>query len=293
MSNNVQELRNSDFWRKAWDESRKSSLYHRKKIRTEAEVIEFWNRFAPSYGTGMMGSRQQTLEDVVRTLEQKGVLGPESPVLDVGCGPGNYALPFARRVKTVTALDGAVEMCNVLKEKKKEAGLNNITVLHRMWEDVDLEQEGLFKGFDLAFASMTPGVCDYETLMKLNQSSRGYCCIIAWAGGHFGGARQELQEIIFQEKETEHGYNIIYPFNILYHEGYYPELRYLDFDWEQKQTQEEAVEGLCRSFWLYLEVTTDIREIIKDYVSRNSQNGVFHQVHSYRLGMMTWSANNE
>ena len=44
-------------------------------------------------------------------------------------------------------------MCRLLKQKAKEAKLNNINVLNQMWEDVDLEKVGLLHKFDLVLSS--------------------------------------------------------------------------------------------------------------------------------------------
>lgn len=205
MKLSIDALRRPEFWRQAWEEARRSSPHVRRRIRDEKEAIEFWNKFAPNYGQHTSGRGKERVEKVINLLEREQILTPETEVLDVGCGPGTYALPFAERVKSVTALDGAREMCRILEQKAREAKLHNITVLHSMWEDVDLEKEGLLHRFDLVFASMTPAVCDCETLTKLNQASRKYCCLISWAGGSFSRARQELWELLFKEKNTDRG----------------------------------------------------------------------------------------
>ncbi|MGQ9825906.1 MAG: class I SAM-dependent methyltransferase [Desulfotomaculales bacterium] len=279
----------ADFWRRAWKKARNSSSYVRKRIRNEKEAIEFWNKLAPNYGKHTSGRGRERLEKVIGLLEQEGILTPETEVLDVGCGPGTYALPFAERVKSVTALDGAEEMCRILKEKAKETGLENITVLVRMWEDVDIKKEGLASAFDLVFASMTPAVSDDETLLKLNQASRKYCCLISRAKGKFSSRTlEELWELIFKEKDTGRGHMIIYPFNLLYSLGYYPTMRYLDSCWVQEEPIDQAVESLCRSFWLYTEITPQVKDTIARYVQERAVNGVFRQETQARLGIMTW-----
>lgn len=288
MEPDIDVLREADFWRRAWENARNSSSYVRKRIRDEKETIDFWNKCAPTYGKHTSGRGRERLEKVIALLEQEEILTPETEILDVGCGPGTYALPFAERVRSVAALDGAEEMCRILKEKAKEAGLKNITVLVRLWEDVDIEKEGMSSAFDLVFASMTPAVSNYETLMKLNQASRRYCCFISWAGGKLSRAREELWELIFKEKDTNRGHQIIYPFNLLYSLGYYPTMRYLDSGWVQEEPIDQAVESLCRSFWLYTEITPEVKDTIAKYVQKKAVNGVFRQETRARLGIMIW-----
>lgn len=166
--------------------------------------------------------------------------------------------------------------------------MENIRVMVRMWEDVDIEKEGLANAFDLVFTSITPAVRDYGTLRKLNQSSRKYCCFISWAGGNLSRSRDELWEIIFKEKNTGKGHIFIYPFNLLYSLGYYPTMRYLDYECVKEEPVDQAVESLCRSFWLYTEVTPEVRDTIAGYVRERAINGVFRQETKTRLAIMTW-----
>ena len=277
-----------DFWRQAWEQTRKSSPQMRRRIRGDKEAIEFWNQMAPKYGQHHTDKRQERIEKIINILEKNGMLTPEADVLDVGCGPGTYALPFSGRCKSVTALDGAREMCRILKEKAAEDGLANVTVLQHMWEDVDLEKDGLLNRFDLVFASMTPAVCDYDTFMKINLASRKFCCLISRAGGSANEARSDLWELLFHEKDDNRGYHAFFQFNLLLSMGYYPSIDYFNSCWVNEETVEEAIEGLCRSFWLYTEITPEVKDTIAGYVRERSKNGVFRQETSSRLSIMTW-----
>lgn len=281
-------LHQEDFWGQAWEKTRNSSLLVKKRIRSEKDVIEFWNKMAPTYGQYTSGQGKERIEKVIGLLKQEKILTPVTDVLDVGCGPGTYTLPFANLVRSVTALDGAGEMCRVLEGEVKEAELSNITVLLRMWEDIDLEKEGLAGAFDLVFASMTPAVSDYATLMKLNRASKKFCCLISRAGGRFSSARDELWEMLFQEKDTGRGYNILYQFNLLYTLGYYPTISYFDTAWVREEPVDQAVESFCRSFWLYTEITPEVKDTIARYVKERAVNGIFRQETMSRLSIMIW-----
>lgn len=58
-----------------------------------------------------------------------------SSVLDVGCGPGTLALPVARRVMSVTAIDHAAGMINKLQENARLQRLTNIHTRCCSWID--------------------------------------------------------------------------------------------------------------------------------------------------------------
>ena len=53
-------------------------------------------------------------------------------------GPGTLAIPFARRVASVTAVEPAEGMVSVLKEKMVEEGVSDIDVVQKRWEDVSV-----------------------------------------------------------------------------------------------------------------------------------------------------------
>jgi len=57
-------------------------------------------------------------------------LGPKQVVADIGCGPGFFTLPLARRLTEgqVVALDIADEMLAVVRDKVAQAGLSNVEV---------------------------------------------------------------------------------------------------------------------------------------------------------------------
>lgn len=283
----VAALQEADFWSAAWEKSRKSSLRERR-IRKGKEEIEFWNSLAPEYGKRSSEHSPERLQKVLGILSEEGMLTPEAEVLDVGSGPGTYALPLARRVRRVTAIDGAGEMCRILREKAAEAGLSNINVLQRMWEDIDLKEEALERRFDLVFASMMPGVCNKETLLKLIQASRRYCCLITWVEGAYNQIRQKLLEQFLGEKSPQRDFKAIYIYNLLYSLGYYPAMRYLHNSWVQKETEEEAVESLSRFLWLYMEITPEVKDTIARFVRERAVEGVLAQEGRARLAVMTW-----
>jgi SAM-dependent methyltransferase len=60
---------------------------------------------------------------LIRRVAAMTGLAPGAGVLDLGCGPGLLALPFARAGMAVTAVDPEPEMLEALKESAKTAGL--------------------------------------------------------------------------------------------------------------------------------------------------------------------------
>src|SRR3990170_2608676 len=66
-----------------------------------------------------------------------------SSVLDVGAGCGTLAVPLARRVERVTALDPSVEMLRELRRRARRAGVANIRCVLGAWGEVPLRPHDL------------------------------------------------------------------------------------------------------------------------------------------------------
>ena len=58
--------------------------------------------------------------------------------LDIGAGGGRYALPLARRVREIVAVDPSGAMLGVLREGMHEHGIANVRVVEGRWPSVDL-----------------------------------------------------------------------------------------------------------------------------------------------------------
>lgn len=283
-------LQAPDFWCEAWARDRAASWHVRRRIRDENETMEFWNRAAPSYGEQAPEKPKAKVQRVIELLEREMVLTDRSEILDVGCGPGTYALPFAGRAKSVTALDGARGMCEILQQRIKEKSIPNIKVVHKRWGDVDIRSRNLEKRFDLSFASMTPAICDPGALAKFIRTSNRYCCLVLSTGGSAGKAKRSLWRRIFHEEMDAHrSSSFIFIFNLLYSMGYRPALQYVAASRIREEHIDAAIERLCRSFWLYAEMTHEIKKTIADYVNEHAEEGIFREEIGTRLGVMTWN----
>ncbi|HHX87535.1 MAG TPA: class I SAM-dependent methyltransferase [Firmicutes bacterium] len=290
MASQDENIKEPDFWQKAWAESKQSPAQAKRIVRSPQEQVEFWNSFASGFIAHAAPAMEQRLNNVITALEQEKMLSPDIEILDVGCGPGTYALPFARRVKAVTALDGAREMCRMLEQKAEKEKLTNITVLERLWEDVDLVGESLANRFDLVFVSMTPAVNDYKTLLKLNQTSRQHCCLVSRVG-NYDPVRRELWQVVFKQDEPKPDRDLVYIFNFLFARGYYPTMHYFSIEQTEEQTVNNALKSLCQGLWHYMEITPEVKENILAFVQQRSVNGIFRSTIRTYFNIMTWNIN--
>lgn len=278
-----------EFWVKLWQDARENSPLTRRRCRSEKEMVENWNRRARWFAWRTGDDKgQQRRKAVLDILKREGVIGPEVKVLDIGAGPGNYAIPMARLCKQVTALEPAAEMVKILEDRARTERIENITIIQRTWQEVEVEKDGLAGQFDLVFASMTPGVRDPESVQKMLAASRKFCYLSAFSGQRWGQAYRDLWQRFFGEDIGDNPGDIIYPFGLLYAMGYRPSLNFLTINRVDEEPIEKAIENLSRFFWNYMDITPEVKQTIEHYVKEHAENGVFRQETTFSIGMMLW-----
>jgi len=275
------------FWAEIWSRVHKNSLQARR--RRDQDSLDYWNRLAGRFErwAGQERTRRRVAR-VMAWLEQQRALHPKMELLDIGAGTGAFAIPLARQVKKVVALEPAPAMLEVLRRRVEAEGISNIEFLCREWEEVSPEAEGLAGRFDLVFASLTPGVRDVATLEKMMVCSRRWCFLCDFAGRRRSPVREDLWRVIFGEEMPPPGHDIIYPLNYLYTLGYCPSFQVWVDEWDEELTVEEAAAGLEEFVGLYTEVTPEIKKTIAGYVEQRAVNGVYREEYRVRLGMILW-----
>lgn len=93
-------------------------------------------------------------------------LGPGDTVLDIGAGTGGWAIPIARKVRRVTAIEPSSDMLDVLRNNVAAEGLSNIVAVRSRWEDAVVEphdvalcSHGMYQSPDLV--SFVRKMCRY------------------------------------------------------------------------------------------------------------------------------------
>lgn len=167
------------------------------------------------------------VRSAVAYLEEQGLLRPDFHVADVGCGPGRFAVAFARRVRWVTGFDLSPRMIHYGLEYARREGVNNLTLRAQDFQALDVEAEGLIGAFDLVFSSLTPAVHGQAGLEKMMDMSRAYCCNITHLYHRNSICRQLQEEVFGIPPVSPWGGRWFYSlFNLLLLRGYLPQTSY-------------------------------------------------------------------
>ena len=197
-------------WAEEWAESLARSSYRSKLGRPGVAAEDFWDGYHHLERVQRYSSYPgELLERVLEAVDA------QSTVLDVGAGGGAFAVPLARVARSVTALEPAPGQVARLKEAAEKAGVTNITVVQKRWEDVDLREVGRHQ---VVIAVNSLFMDDIRAaLQKLCDAAERRLFIVHIVDHDL---EQPLRELVGYVARPDY----IYPYNVLYGMGYRPDV---------------------------------------------------------------------
>jgi ubiquinone/menaquinone biosynthesis C-methylase UbiE len=190
-----------------WNDLRK--FVYLSTTGVEPSSGSFWDKRADAFNEHM--AQMQAVTD----LQLSGIrLQPDYTVLDIGAGTGRVAIPVAKRVKQVTAIDFSRKMLDILKSNAERAGANNISCINERWEALEVGRN--ISPHDVVIASLSFNMIDLEKeLKKMDAVARKRVYLFMSASKWMD---TELQKTLYGSV-IHTGADHIYIFNILYDLG--------------------------------------------------------------------------
>ena len=109
-------------------------------------------------------------------------LSSDLTALDVGCGSGFVAIPMAKRVRWVTALDQAPNMLDLTREYAAADAVHNLSTINKDWLQVEIGRDIEFH--DIVLASRCLQTTELRRfLLQMDKAARKRC-FIAWGAGY-------------------------------------------------------------------------------------------------------------
>ncbi len=269
-----------------WDAEWKAA-HERSPLRVTPENERRWQEFwslDAQYYLDEVRSESAFYDLVVDRLAGEGWARSGDDVLDVGCGPGTLALPLSSKVRSVTALDEAEGMLEVLEREAGTRGIRNITLQGGPWRK--FQKKGMY---DLVLASLSPAVRCADDLLAMEVASRDRCCLIMPFTSDAMAMRNALWEKVVGRFVPSDAYSVRYPFNILLDKGRFPEL----FRVRARTRTESPVEAEVQHFLRYFRIFTDMdeekEERVREHVTSRSVNGRFVREGEKCLHLLCWN----
>lgn len=153
-------------WRERW---RRIKLAH-CAVPNYGNNRQFWEN-KKNVRTVYLKNREKNQEQTEARLKAMAI--PEgSRVLDIGSGPGTFAVPLAVRGCSVTAVEPSPVMREALAERVGRERVSGITVIPKRWEDIGEGELG--EPFDAVIASYSLTMMDIgEAVLRMQDYCRG------------------------------------------------------------------------------------------------------------------------
>ena len=243
-------------WNELWKVMR--SGYYRRRAHEDPGSL--WDKKAREFNKSMMQNRERAEKQIANIG-----LKPDYTVLDVGAGTGRLAIPIAKHVKTVTAIDQSTGMLECLQENMEKEGITNIVCLNKRWEDVELGVD--IEPHDVVLASHSLGMLDIqEALAKMDAAAKKYVYILTSAGRWMGDGEEEgLWKAIFGERHRTWRSDYMFFCNLLHDMKIYANVDIRDAEYEQNyESLDEAV-----TKWKEMrDIPAEKEAILREYLSK-------------------------
>jgi SAM-dependent methyltransferase len=208
-----------------------------------------WDLRADSFNHAQQKNTTDNSIHVTTALLEKGLLRDQK-VLDIGGGTGRYALPFSEYAEEVTIADFSAQMLDIAKRNAENAGRRNLQYIKLNWTDADLQELGWEKKFDLVFASMCQGVRSATGLRKMSSASKRWCQINQFIERKDSLSQKIMKDLRIDPPRDVHNNRDITQalFNLLWLDGFNPEITYLKEKSQQDLSIDEAVDRYSLHF---------------------------------------------
>jgi len=256
-------------WNELWKQARLERSSGEKKASD-------WDRKAPAFARRNADSLYA--DTFIKLLNPR----PTWSVLDVGSGPGTIAIPLARRVRKITAIDFSPKMLEILAESAGKKGAANISVQTLSWTD-NWRDHGI-PVHDVAIASRSLAVNDLRAaLEKLNRFARKTVVITDKVGP--GPFDPEAFSAVGRELKT--GPDYMYTINLLHQMGVQASVNFIRL--ESTLLCKSMEEAMDLYIWMFPALSTDEKKRLKKYVQSITTTAVDGTFSVHRKHIPTWA----
>jgi SAM-dependent methyltransferase len=229
-------------YNRVWQEARARN----QATRGRSECADLWSdrKSAERYDRNVKkNGRARALAVLQRLKLRKG-----DRVLDVGAGPGTYAIPLASMVEHVTAVEPSPGMADVLEKNIADTRKGNVTCVRKKWEDVTADDLG--RPYDVVLASLSLGMEDVRSaLLKMDRFCSGRACVI-WPAGVTAWEKYYLEVWPrLHGAEYRPGPKADVLFNVLYQAGICPDIEVYREDYEETFSSVAEATEYYRNFY--------------------------------------------
>ena len=245
-----------------WNEIWKQRQKLQESSKKPGDATHNWDKRenAERYDASARSEYDDRVQRTIASLP----LSRNARVLDIGAGPGIFALPLAPLVRDVTAVEPGAGMIEVLRKHAKQQGIQNIAYVQKTWEEVDPARD-LSPPYDIVIASLSLTMHDIrEALSTMDAVAAGSVHLFWFADMPFW---ERMNADLW---EPLHGIPYYAGpkadclFGVLYQMGIYADVTMMPMGKEYRfGTRDEMMAFFCRRFGA---ATPAQKKTVEDYI---------------------------
>ena len=247
---------------------------------SEEEIQRYWDSASDNcpkiFLTDFMNKVLDLLFDI-------GSMGSEDTILDIGSGPGSYALEMSKRVKHVTCLDSTPGMLKIVDKRCKENNVNNVSTILEDWRKYVPKSV-----YDVAFTSMCPVTNNPESLEKMEKCATRKCIYLSVLHNEGDSIQRKVWKALGKDYSSNSN-DSRYILNYLKEEGRNARLDTLTREKRTTVGVEDMIQRELNSFKIYKYDELKLDAIIRSIVEPMSKNGILELDENLCVGIITWS----
>jgi len=260
-------------WHQLW-------LNARSKKSWQSKGAKEWNKKASSFS-------QRTWQTTYASqFLQQAQIAPTDTVIDMGCGPGTLAIPLAKIVRCITAIDYSEGMLDQLERFIEEMGINNIKPVQCSWDsDWNEHDIGLH---DVAIASRSMNIDNLEEgIRKLDAHARKQVII----ADRISPSPFDPDAFEAIGRPFDSGPDYIHTLNTLYTLGIHPLVKHIEMEPEQNFT--DLSEALDSYRWMFRDLNSDEDKALSTFlqsriIARQDERITIRRRFPQRWAMISW-----
>ncbi len=261
-------------WQLLWRQSRERKSWKSKDSRE-------WGEKAESFAGRVRDSAFVDL--FLKHIE----LDQEMTVLDVGCGPGTLAIPIARQVRQVTAIDYSAGMLALVEQQADRQQIANIRALTCAWED-DWSARDIVK-HDIAIASRSMNIADLKGgLEKLDRHAASRAYVVE----RIAPSPFDPDAFSAIGRPFSSGPDYIYTVNMLYRLGIHPRIEQIELASEMRFANIDRAMQNYR--WMFRDLTAKEERLLENFlrkriVRQETDHVIIRRDHPQRWAVISWT----